>query len=259
MRPYPALALLFVAACGSLPAAPPRSAAYADLTRLFAEWRAFETPPRVDGAPDYTAPRMAAALEELEVFRGRLEAIDPSTWTVEQQIDWHLVRAELNGFDFHARILQPWVRDPAFYQSVWTYQSDTPAHEGPAHHALLELWTYRFPLDGAEQQRLLGDLRVIPPLLAQARRNLSGNARELWIAGTQNLRDQERDLTRIVELCGPQPGPALSAALDAARAATRAFVDWLEAQAPSKTGPSGIGKENYTWYLRNVHLVPLTW
>ena len=38
-----------------------------------------------------------------------------------------------------------------------------------------------------------------------------------------------------------------------------AFVAWLEAQAPSKTGPSGIGKENYTWSLQNVHLVPMTW
>ena len=28
---------------------------------------------------------------------------------------------------------------------------------------------------------------------------------------------------------------------------------------PNKTGPSGIGKDNYTWYLQNVHLVPLTW
>ena len=48
----------------------------------------------------------------------------------------------------------------------------------------------------------------------------------------------------------------------AARAAAKAtdgFIAWLEAQAPTKTGPSGIGKENYTWSLRNVHLVPLTW
>ena len=30
-------------------------------------------------------------------------------------------------------------------------------------------------------------------------------------------------------------------------------------QAPSKTGPSGVGRENYTWYLRHVHLVPLSW
>jgi hypothetical protein len=26
-----------------------------------------------------------------------------------------------------------------------------------------------------------------------------------------------------------------------------------------KTGPSGIGKDNYSWYQQNVHLVPLTW
>jgi hypothetical protein len=36
-------------------------------------------------------------------------------------------------------------------------------------------------------------------------------------------------------------------------------VKWLESQAPSKTGASGIGKEQYTWSLRNVHLVPMSW
>jgi hypothetical protein len=37
------------------------------------------------------------------------------------------------------------------------------------------------------------------------------------------------------------------------------FVQWLESQAASKTGPSGIGKDQYTWSLRNVHLVPMSW
>ncbi len=41
--------------------------------------------------------------------------------------------------------------------------------------------------------------------------------------------------------------------------ATEAFITWLESQSAAKTGPSGIGKENYTWQLRNVHLVPLSW
>ena len=36
------------------------------------------------------------------------------------------------------------------------------------------------------------------------------------------------------------------------------MVSWLEARL-LKNGPSGIGKENYTWYQQNVHLVPLTW
>ena len=37
------------------------------------------------------------------------------------------------------------------------------------------------------------------------------------------------------------------------------FVDWLDAEAPKKNGPSGIGRENYSWALQNVYLVPLTW
>ena len=44
-----------------------------------------------------------------------------------------------------------------------------------------------------------------------------------------------------------------------AKAATDAFADWLDAQAPSKTGPSGVGIDHYDWYLRNVQLVPYTW
>lgn len=239
--------------------AAPRTDSYDALVELFEDWRAFERPPLLDGAPDYTAERMGAAHAELADYFARLDSIDPNDWSVEQQIDWHLVRAELNGFDFNHRVLSPWTRDPAFYQSVWTYQSDVPAHEGPTHHALLELWTYAFPLTSSEQERMVSDLRVIPPLLAQARRNLTGNARELFVAGIQNLRDQARDLESVRERAGADAGPALRASLDAAIDATRGFIAWLEAEADTKTGPSGIGKENYTWYLQNVHLVPMTW
>ena len=213
----------------------------------------------LDGAPDYTAPRMSAAHAGLKDYQARLHAIDSSEWSIEQQVDWHLVRAEMNGFDFNCRVLKPWVRDPAFYQSVWTYQSDVPAHEGPTHHALLELWTYDFPLSESEEVRLVGDLRVIPPLLEQARDNLIGNARDLWVAGIRNIRAQRDDLDGIQMLVGDDATEALKSAIRSAQEATSNMVGWLEEQAPSKTGPSGIGKENYTWYLQNVHLVPMTW
>ena len=42
-------------------------------------------------------------------------------------------------------------------------------------------------------------------------------------------------------------------------ASTNDFAKWLENESKSKTGPSGIGKDNYSWYMQNVHLVPLTW
>ena len=227
------------------------------LTALFTEWRAFERPPIRNGAPDYTAATMARKHTELRSWQSRLNAIDTTGWTTEQQIDWHLVRAEMNGLDFYIRVLKPWERDPAYYATIWPDQSDTPDHEGPTNHAAIEVWKYTFPLNADAQARLHNELQTIPPLLQQARTNLTGNARDLWIAGTGSVRNQIRDLDDLATKV--RSVPRLVAAVQAARQATVDFVGWLEQQAPSKTGPSGIGQADYTWSLRNVHLIPLTW
>lgn len=231
---------------------------YDDLAALFADWRAFEHPPVRDGAPDYTAGTFTRKHGELKVYQDRLAAITPGNWPVAQQVDYHLLRAEMNGFDFNVRVLKPWARDPAFYTSIWTAQSDTPAHEGPTNHAAIELWTYSFPLTPAAAAKLTQELRTIPPLLAQAKGNLVGNARDLWIAGIGTIRRQNDDLAAL-EQKTQSTGPEFRNALQAAQKATTDFLAWLEQQAPSKNGPSGIGKDNYTWSLRNVHLVPLSW
>jgi hypothetical protein len=231
---------------------------YQDLVSLYREWRAFERPPLRDGAPDYTAAPIARRQAELKRYRARLAAIDSQSWPREQRIDHELVRAQLNGMDFDFRVLQPWARDPAFYLSLWDEQSDTPEHEGPAHHAIIELWQYTFPLSPGDQGKLAAALHTVRPLLAQARENLTGNARDLWLTGTGTLKGQVDKLQKLSAQV-PDASPELREALSDATAATHDFVAWLEAQAPRKTGPSGIGKEAYTWSLRNVHLVPLTW
>ena len=232
---------------------------YDELLALFSDWREFESPPLLEGAPDYTVEQFAARRGEFEELKTRLQSFDIDNWPIPQQVDWHLVRAEMNGYDFNERVLQPWARDPAFYNTVWTDRSDVPAHEGPTHHALVELWTYKFPLAPEEARRLTAELRVIPPMMQQARKNLTGNARELWIAGIRDMRAQSVNLLELRETVGAAATDELQAAIEAARVATDELVAWLEAQASHKTGPSGIGKENYSWYLRNVHLVPMSW
>ena len=262
--PYTAGAICFTMILGSASMqaqqnpAPP--AGYQELVQLFSDWREFEDPPLLNGAPDYTPERFA---KDHQIFQGlekRLNKIKIGDWPTACQVDWHIVRAEMNGYDFNYRVLKPWVRDPAYYQTVWMDQSDVPAHEGPTNHATLEFWTYQFPISSDEENRLSKDLKVIPPLLKQARENLTGNARDLWIAGIENIKGQTRDLDRIAEnIMSSNPQPELTAALKDAQKATVDFTGWLEKQAPDKTGPSGIGKENYTWYQQNVHLLPLTW
>ena len=104
---------------------------YNDLVALFFKWRDFENPPLMNGAPDYTKKRFDSAKNEFNSLQKRLEEIDTTGWPIYYQVDWQVVRAEMNGYDFNQRVLRPWVRDPAFYQTVWMYQSDVPAHEGP--------------------------------------------------------------------------------------------------------------------------------
>jgi Bacterial protein of unknown function (DUF885) len=231
---------------------------YTDFLRLFEQWRILENPPLREGVPDYTVESMASALQRLKELQGRLAEIDSSTWPVDQQVDYRLVWAEMNGMEFNIRALQPWVRDPAFYASIFTARSDTPAHEGPEHHAIIDLWTYAFPLTAEGEAQLTAQLRAIPPLLQQGKTNLTGNAQELWLAGIKNIRDQADDLKDLAEQA-QGAGAEFKQALAAAIESTTLFAGWLEQQAPSKNGPSGVGKENYTWYLRNVHLVPMTW
>lgn len=255
--------LLFTLLCFILSGSPElfgqASTSYKDLVSLFSEWRDFETPPLVEGAPDYTLEGRSSRRPNFETLRSRLQAMDTIGWTVAERIDWTLVWAEMNGYAFNEAILRPWERDPAFYKSVWLARSDVPAHEGPTHHRTTELWTYSFPLRDQERKRLLRDLRVIPALNLQAQKNLTGNARELWIAGIRDIQTQYSDLKNMLGLAGIPQDPEIKAAIETAAQSTMELALWLESKAETKTGPSGLGKEAYTWYQQNVHLVPLSW
>lgn len=231
---------------------------YQDLVRLFDDWRAFQRPIQIDGIPDYTARAMAAQHAGLADFRHRLAAIDPSGWRIPEKVDYELVRAEMNGLDFDHRVLRPWARNPAFYVMVFPSPTDIPAREGPHVDGVIELWTYELPLASDRSAELAERLGTIPPLLDQARRNLTEDARDLWIAGIGSMQGQSATLAELADRAGQSDAP-LAAAARRARGATDAFVAWLEREAPTRNGPSGVGAEHYTWVLRNVHLVPYTW
>ncbi|MFM2287745.1 MAG: hypothetical protein RL684_888, partial [Pseudomonadota bacterium] len=132
---------------------------------------------------------------------------------------------------------------------------------------------YSYPLSRTDQQDLACLLGAIPALLDQARVNLrDGTAHDLWAYGVSTLREQGAVLGKLragtldmrtlegskhPSLAGADQ--ALVSAVQRAQEATNRFADWVESEAPKKTGPSGVGKDNYNWYLRNVHLVPYDW
>jgi uncharacterized protein DUF885 len=238
--------------------AAPRSTRYEDLVSLFSDWRSFQRPKVVDGVPDYTPAAMDMQKRELVSYQRRLAGIDPSGWPIARQAEWHVVRAEMNGLDFDHRVLRPWASNPAFYVTVFTEESDQPAREGPFAWGGVELWTYTFPLTAENAAQVDAGIRTIPRLLAQAKTNLVGKGRDLWTYGTKSIRQQSADLAQLAKQVNGLTGE-LPANVARAKEATDAFAAWLDSQAASKTGPSGIGVENYDWYLKNVQLVPHTW
>jgi hypothetical protein len=253
-------ALAFLAGCRSEgnAVAAPGSTRYEDLITLFAEWRAFQQPKRVDGAPDYRAPAMSEQQQELVSWQARLAAIGPSSWPIPQQVDYHIVRAEMNGLDFDHRVIRPWANNPAFYVTAFGSESDQPAREGPFSAGTVELWSYADPLTPASVATIDSGLRIIPALLDQARTNLSGNGKDLWTFSVGSIRKQGDALRGFMARI-PADASQLRATTQAAIDATESFATWIESQLPSRTGPSGIGVANYDWYLKHVMLVPYTW
>ena len=230
-----------------------------DLVELFDDWRAFERPEFTDGVPDYSAAAMDRQQAELPRWQARLRALAPGDWPVAEQVDWHIVRAEMNGLDFDHRVRRPWACDPGFYAMIFADESDVPAHEGPVIHGWIDLWTYEYPLSEADAAELAARIGAIPAVLDHARGNLAdSNARDLWLGGVRAFRRQIRELDDFAARVAGTSA-ALDEAVADARAASEAFISWLEAEATSRTGPSGVGRENYTWYMRYVHLVPYSW
>ena len=230
-----------------------------ELVSLFHAWRSFEVPPLQNGSPDYSQETFDLRWNTFLELKAKLDKMQKDNWSVSQLVDWHLLWAEMNGYIFNYKVLKPWQRDPAYYKSIWTYKSDVPAHEGPTNHAITELWQFTFPLDKESRNLLLKSLNLIPSLQEQAKRNLTGNARDLWVTGIRDIKEQIKDLENLKSKPSIAKDKELNLIINNDIVSTQLFVDWLTNQIPYKNGPSGIGEENYTWYQQNVHLVPLSW
>jgi hypothetical protein len=138
---------------------------------------------------------MAAQAKALPKWLARVDALDVSAAPLPLRNDVKLIRAEMKGLDFDHRVLSPWTRDPAFYVTVFDEQSDQPAREAEWADAAVELWPLKFPLSPAAERDLLAGLRIVPPLLAQARKNLTGNGKDLWRMAPGPIGEQKAAFT----------------------------------------------------------------
>ncbi len=230
---------------------------HSDLVGLFEEFRASLAPQTDAGVPDYTPSAMQRKREELQALRDRLAGFDLSEWSVAEQVDYQVVRAELNAVAFDHEVLRPWARDPGFYNITDGVYPRLLVH----YSRLDDDWSpraVRLPVAEAEIGRLRTKLRCVPAVLEQARGNLTEVAGDL---ATVAIRVQERELIGMRELVDGllETHPGLAAEAGRALAAMRGFHEWLIDSKSRTVAPAGIGKDNYNRWLKDVLLVPHTW
>jgi len=224
------------------------TAGYAALQALYGEFRDLVPPPMVDRVPDYSPAAMARQYTALRALQARLQAIDDSNWPIAQRVDYMVVLAEMRGFEFQHRVLQPWKRDPAFY-------STTNLGFGPKMHGAIAI--PELPLEPDRAADLAARLDAVPAALRQARENLTdarGDLARLAIVQKQvevNVYGQLADRAAQVQ-------PELAAPARRAQAAAREFQSWLEGIEGQLPAHGGVGRDNYAWYLKNVLLLPYT-
>ncbi len=222
-----------------------------NLIRIFKEFRVLAQAKVIQGVPDYSATSMKQQAKELKKLQEQLAAMDIQEWPISQQVDYHIVRAEMNGLEFHHRILKPWVHNPGFYGTElipsFPWRGDG-----------IDVFMLEFPLKREEGAELKEQLQAMPILLDQAQKNLTDPARELAIIA---IRTKEKkilmfqDLIKRLKDHHPELVPYAEQALDA----VEAYQDWLIQTKDEMTAPAGVGKENFNWWMKNVWLYSQTW
>ena len=222
---------------------------YEDLLGLFQDFREFQKPAINDGIPDYSSGAMKEQAEGLKLFQQRLTAMDIADWPISQQVDYHLVRAEMNALEFHHRVLRPWERNPSFYLR-------SRIGCGPSIHDAVRFPD--FPVSSESLDDFHKMLTTVPAIFDQAKRNLSKDNGYISILTLRWSEDEISiygDLLNLVK----QYHPELAGDAELARLAAEEYHNWLSDNQDMMRSPMGVGIENYNWWLKNVLLFPYTW
>ena len=224
---------------------------YESLLFLFKDFRQLVRPKYIQGIPDFTPPAIKEQQQGLKVLQRRLAALDTERWSISQLVDYHLVRAEMNGLEFHHRVLKPWARNPCFYRTELI-----PGF--PDRGDGIDVFLIDLPLPDDKIDSLRTKLQAIPEIFKQALENLTEGAKELAVIAIRTkekkilmFRDLVRRLDKHHPTLAPEAEKALAAVVD--------FREWLIENKDQMTAPAGVGKDNFNWWMKNVWLYPHTW
>ena len=198
---------------------------------------------------DYSLSSVLARRLEVKELLAKINAMNTTNWSKDDQIDWLLFRSQLERVAFFNRVMDFEATDPQTYVNECS-------------NGIFSLLKKDYD---TKQKRALAAtqrLKQMPFMMDQARVNLSKPVRlyaQLAIESARSIDSlfNESLMTLATDL-SPAEKTELVQARDAALKSIHEFADWLEKRLPGMVAFKPMGEDNYNYLLRNVYLLPLT-
>jgi hypothetical protein len=229
-----------------------------ELIKLAADFREFRSPlfrprtwyptHRVEGVPDY-ADVKRKQIEGLVRFRERLNAMNPRSWPVHDQVDYLLLRSEMDDVYFEQYILREVETNPAYYieQAINGVAREIPDV---------------VPYDAETAEAIIAAFERTGPIVEQGPTSisLSDASPELAAMGIRHVKDIRQKYAAGIELFEPHfPASHRRELRRTASKAARQLEDygkWIERNIDRMQGDANIGQKNMLWFYKRVNFVP---
>ena len=227
---------------------------YKDLLQVFTELRKLQDPVLNNGVPDYTPKAMANQKKSLDALLANMQMIDTTGWIIHDRVDFHLVLAEMKALEFHHRIYRPWARDPGFY----SFRSGDAGASMNVESFIRPLFDSEASLTNDQKNKIIKFFKIVPEIFEQARANLTDGCSDFADLAIRNGEGEARMFENFAEKFN-NIHPDLASYLKLVASEIRLFGKWLYENKHTMTSPAGVGKENYSWWMKNVQLSPWGW
>ena len=230
-----------------------------ELTEIFNSVRRLGQPQLINGIPDYTAPGVQRQRKGLNQLRSQFDSIDPSSWQLEDQVDYLIVRSELDMLDYGLNVYRATSRSPNFYLSSI---SSFGLSSGATLSKLGRMVQQPPPYSTERANEILSHMRTIPKILDQAKQNLTEPTWEMSRWALPTLAEAEKSsqsfATGLSRYFPKQTLEELHAAAADMGAALTDYRIWIEKRLPTMTRAQPVGRDMYNWILRRIWLLPFS-
>ena len=198
---------------------------------------------------DYSPSAIAARRAHVVSLLAQVNRMRTDRWKKDDQIDWLLFRAQIEGPVFFDRVMDFEHRDPQVYVNECSnsiFSLLKKEYDSPRNRAL----------------SATARLRAMPAMIEAGKLNLTKPVKlyaQLAIDSARSIDSLFKDsmMTTLAKDLSPAEKTELVVASDAAIKSIHAYADWLEKRVPSMPAFAPMGEANYNYLLKHIYLLPL--